>query len=124
MPLLHRQRSTPERRRKHRSKGKRCAVVSVAHGAPFERSNISHTTHKEKKTMFQYMHYLFNETEIRFYRKYKLFPDELFQQLQNLGFSRESFKPIQKEMDRLFLLQKEESTWTKADCDPFTGSPT
>jgi len=99
-------------------------VVSVAHGAPFERSNISHTTHKEKKTMFQYMHYLFNETEIRFYRKYKLFPDELFQQLQNLGFSRESFKPIQKEMDRLFLLQKEESTWTKADCDPFTGSPT
>lgn len=69
--------------------------------------------------MFQYMHYLFNETEIRFYKKYKLFPDELFQQLQNLGFSRESFKPIQKEMDRLFLLQKEESTWTKADCDPF-----
>lgn len=60
--------------------------------------------------MFQYMHYLFNETEIRFYKKYKLFPDELFQQLQNLGFSRESFKPIQKEMDRLFLLQKEEST--------------
>lgn len=54
--------------------------------------------------MFQYMHYLFNETEIRFYKKYKLFPDELFQQLQNLGFSRESFKPIQKEMDRLFLL--------------------
>ena len=46
------------------------------------------------------MHYLFNETEIRFYKKYKLFPDELFQQLQNLGFSRESFKPIQKEMDR------------------------
>ena len=37
------------------------------------------------------MHYLFNETEIRFYKKYKLFPDELFQQLQNLGFSRESF---------------------------------
>lgn len=36
--------------------------------------------------MFQYMHYLFNETEIRFYRKYKLFPDELFQQLQNPGF--------------------------------------
>lgn len=33
--------------------------------------------------MFQYMHYLFNETEIRFYKKYKLFPDELFQQLQN-----------------------------------------
>ena len=64
--------------------------------------------------MFQYMHYLFNETEIRFYKKYKLFPDELFQQLQNLGFSRESFKPIQKEMDRLFLLQKEESTWIKA----------
>lgn len=63
--------------------------------------------------MFQYMHYLFNETEIRFYKKYKLFPDELFQQLQNLGFSRESFKPIQKEMDRLFLLQKEESTWQK-----------
>ena len=31
--------------------------------------------------MFQYMHYLFNETEIRFYKKYKLFPDELFQQL-------------------------------------------
>lgn len=74
--------------------------------------------------MFQYMHYLFNETEIRFYKKYKLFPDELFLQLQNLGFSRESFKPIQKEMDRLFLLQKEESTWTKVDCDPFTGSPT
>lgn len=63
--------------------------------------------------MFQYMHYLFNETEIRFYKKYKLFPDELFQQLQNLGFSRESFKPIQKEMDRLFLLQKEESTWIR-----------
>lgn len=101
-------------------------MVSVAHGAPFERSNFHtpYTTHKEKKTMFQYMHYLFNETEIRFYKKYKLFPDELFQQLQNLGFSRESFKPIQKEMDRLFLLQKEESTWTKADCDPFTGSPT
>lgn len=74
--------------------------------------------------MFQYMHYLFNETEIRFYKTYKLFPDELFQQLQNLGFSRESFKPIQKEMDRLFLLQKDESTWTKADCDPFSGSPT
>ena len=53
--------------------------------------------------MFQYMHYLFNETEIRFYKKYKLFPDELFQQLQNLGFSRQSFQPIQKEMDRLFL---------------------
>lgn len=74
--------------------------------------------------MFQYMHYLFNETEIRFYKKYKLFPDELYQQLQNLGFSRQSFQPIQKEMDRLFLLQKEESTWTKADCDLFTGSST
>lgn len=99
-------------------RGKRCARRTVR---TFE---LSRTTHKEKKTMFQYMHYLFNETEIRFYKKYKLFPDELFQQLQNLGFSRESFKPIQKEMDRLFLLQKEESTWTKADCDPFSGSPT
>ena len=29
-----------------------CAVVSVAHGAPFERSNFSHTTHKEKKQCF------------------------------------------------------------------------
>ena len=99
-------------------RGKRCARRTVR---TFE---LSYTTHKEKKTMYQYMHYLFNETEIRFYKKYKLFPDELFQQLQNLGFSRESFKPIQKEMDRLFLLQKEESTWIKADCDPFTGSPT
>lgn len=74
--------------------------------------------------MCQYMHYLFNETEIQFYKKYKLFPDELFQQLQNLGFSREVFKPIQKEMDKIFFQQKELSTWNKADVDPFTGSTT
>ena len=74
--------------------------------------------------MYKYMHYLFNETEIQFYKKYKLFPDELFQQLQNLGFSRESFKPIQKEMDKLFFQQKELSTWNKVDADPFTGAAT
>lgn len=56
--------------------------------------------------MFQYMHYLFNETEIRFYKKYKLFPDELFQQLQNLGFSRESFKPIQKRNGQIISITK------------------
>lgn len=74
--------------------------------------------------MYKYMHYLFNETEIQFYKKYKLFPDELYQQLQNLGFSRESFKPIQKEMDKIFFQQKELSTWNKADTDPFTRSAT
>lgn len=74
--------------------------------------------------MYKYMHYLFNETEIQFYKKYKLFPDELYQQLQNLGFSREAFKPIQKEMDKIFFQQKELSTWNKADTDPFTGSAT
>lgn len=74
--------------------------------------------------MYKYMHYLFTETEIQFYKKYKLFPDELFQQLQNLGFSRKAFEPIQKEMDKIFFQQKELSTWNKADTDPFTGSAT
>ena len=46
--------------------------------------------------MFQYMHYLFNETEIRFYKKYKLFPDELFQQLQNLDNSNTLEPPRKK----------------------------
>ena len=52
MPLLHRQRSTPERRRKHRSKGetvrrgKRCARRTVR---TFE---LSYITHKEKKQCF------------------------------------------------------------------------
>ncbi len=59
--------------------------------------------------MYQYMHYLFNETEIRFYKKYKLFPDELFLQLQNLGFSRESFKPIRKKWTDYFYYKKKKA---------------
>lgn len=65
-------------------------------------------------------YWLYTATEIAFYQKYKIFPDELFIKLQSFGFSREAFKPIQKEMDKIFFAEKSLAEFTPTEFDPFT----
>lgn len=71
--------------------------------------------------MNHYIQYhLYSATEIAFYQNYRIFPDDLFIKLQSLGFSRESHKPIQQEMDRIFFTAKTLSEFEPTDIDPFT----
>lgn len=66
------------------------------------------------------IHYnIFQSTEISFYRKFKVFPDDLFITLLNMGYSRNTFKDIQKQMDILFEQAKHDAEWQVATSDPF-----
>ena len=61
----------------------------------------------------------YNATEKQFQKLHKYYPEELYLIIRQQGFTSESsFKPIQKEMDRIFALQKIESEF-----EPINGSP-
>lgn len=62
---------------------------------------------------------VYNSTEISFYHKFKIFPDDLFITLLNMGYSRDTFKGIQEQMDILFAQAKHNAGWQTATSDPF-----
>lgn len=62
---------------------------------------------------------IYSQTEFEFKKLHHYFPDELYIKLLNLGMTSKSFEPLQKEMDRLFTLQKIQSEFEKTDISPF-----
>lgn len=62
---------------------------------------------------------IYISTEFDFKKLYHYFPDELYIKLLNLGMTKQSFKPLQKEMDRLFALQKIQSEFEQIEESPF-----
>lgn len=65
----------------------------------------------------------YNKTEQQFYNLYHYYPDEIYIMLLSMGFSSKAFEPIQKEMDRLFQIQKIQSEFfpleSISDISPF-----
>ena len=72
---------------------------------------------------FQVKNYVYNSSnsaEQLFYKKHRFYPEQIYIKLRQLGFnSNTAFTPIQKEMDRLFALQKQENEFEKIAFSPF-----
>lgn len=60
-------------------------------------------------------------TEAVFYKLYLIYPEDLFVYLYQQGFSRQVYKGIQAEMDRIFQAEKRGFTAMRQDAaTPFT----
>lgn len=65
-------------------------------------------------------HQYYNKSEQEFYKLHHYYPHEIYIMLLNMGFSSKAFEPIQKEIDRIYQLQKTESEFTSLN--EYTGA--